>query len=264
MKHNLKTKLKQWIPRSARVRLREGERAAFHWAARQEAALLGHLPDAREDLETALYEFTPLTPEAVILGYAQGMFLAPEFNGTVRWHNPDVRGVVPLDAVHIPKSLRGALNKRKFEIRCDSDFAGVLDGCAEPAPGRETTFITPELRQVTLALHAMGVAHCVEAYQDGALVGGSYGLALNGYFSGNSMFHRVNDAGKVAFLYQVELLRRNGFTLLDVWWLAPALEKFGEITIPRAEFRAWLARALSTPTPYVIPDDLYVDHRRYA
>ncbi|MBN2469853.1 MAG: leucyl/phenylalanyl-tRNA--protein transferase [Anaerolineae bacterium] len=259
----MKQLVKRMFPQSVRFRARRGERALRQWTSSRAVKLLGRIPNAQEDLATTLYERTPITPEAVILGYAQGMFLAPELNGPLRWHDPDIRGVIPLEDVHVPKSLRSVLNKKKFDIGFDTDFAGVLAGCAAPAPGREITWLTPQLQALLLELHALGVAHSVEAYQNGELVGGLYGIAINGYFSGNSMFYRVSDASKVAFMYQVEMMRRNNYRLLDSWWLAPSLQKFGQIAIPRAEFRVRLARALLTPATFDAPDDIEVNHQDY-
>lgn len=262
---NIKSVIKRIIPKSTRMALRSAGGTARHRLFQASVWGLQFAPDGHTDLKAVLLEAQPLTPENVILGYAAGLFPSPLHTGPMRWHDPDLRAVLPLDTVHIPRRMRSYLNNNPFDIRFNTDFAGVLDGCAEPAPGRETTFITPELRQVTLALHEMGTAHSVEAYLDGALVGGLYGVALGGFFSLNSMFHREKNASKIALLDLVDVLRHNNFGLLDLWWMQPHFEPFGAVYIPREDFKARLARALILPAAFQAPEEpVVVDYRQYA
>ncbi|MBN2469854.1 MAG: leucyl/phenylalanyl-tRNA--protein transferase [Anaerolineae bacterium] len=262
--NSAKTLLKKIVPQSTRARVRLAGGEARHKLYQATLWGLQFVPDGHIDLKNVLVEAQELTPETVILGYAGGLFPSPVHNGPMRWHDPDLRAVLPLDAVRIPKRMRSYLNQGKFDIRFNTDFAGVLEGCAEPVPGRETTFITPELHRVTMTLHEMGFAHSVEAFQDGALVGGLYGTALGGFFSLNSMFHRENNASKIALLYLVEVLRRNAFGLLDMWWMQPHFEPFGAVEIPREEFKNRLARALILPAAFRVPaGPLEVDYHEY-
>ncbi len=198
-----------------------------------------------------IYETLPFTPELVIQGYMQGMFpSALHTTGAMRWHDPDPRGVLSTQEYHVEKELRRIIRQNRFEIRVDHDLRGVMAGCAAPRPGRETTFILPEIVDVYLRLHAMGVAHCVEAYQDGRLVGGLYGVTFGGYFAGESQFHEVSNAGKVAFVYLLEVLRQGGFVLHDTWWGSQHVETFGGAYIPREEFKRRLAHALTVPATF--------------
>ncbi len=261
----IKALIKDIVPKSARMKLRSAGGEARHRLFQAELWGLQYVPDGHADLKAVILETQPQTPESMILGYTAGLFPSPLHTGPLRWHAPDPRAVLPLDTTDSLTQIRSCLHDTTFEIRFNTDFAGVLDGCAEPAPGRETTFITPELRQVTLALHEMGVAHSVEAFQDGALVGGLYGVTLGGFFSLNSMFHREKNASKIALLCLVEVLRRNRFALLDMWWMQPHFEPFGAIDIPREEFKRRLAHALILPVAFSVPDEpVTVDYRQYA
>jgi leucyl/phenylalanyl-tRNA--protein transferase len=198
-----------------------------------------------------IYETLPFTPELVVQGYMQGIFpSAIHTSGAMRWHDPDPRGVLSTQNYHVEKETRRIIRQNRFEIRVDHDLRAVMNGCATPKAGRETTFILPEIVDAYLRLHAMGVAHCVEAYQDGVLVGGLYGVAIGGYFAGESQFHEVANAGKVAFVYLLEILRERGFVLHDTWWGSKHLEIFGGTYIPRDEFKRRLARALTVPATF--------------
>jgi leucyl/phenylalanyl-tRNA--protein transferase len=156
--------------------------------------------------------------------------------------------VLPIDAgFHLPRRLKRTALSGRFAVTADRDFAGVIRGCAEPAPGRMDTWINPEIERLFLALHARRAAHSVEAWQDGRLVGGLYGVALGGAFFGESMFSRATDASKVALVHLVARLRLCGFVLLDTQFLTSHLARFGAVEIPKADYKRRLADALEAP-----------------
>lgn len=197
-----------------------------------------------------------LTPEILLSAYAAGVFPMAESKNDdyLHWIDPERRGILPLDGFHIPKSLAKTIRKGVFEIRVDSAFEAVIDGCAAPAPGREDSWINPIIRSLFLELHAMKLAHSVEAWRDGQLLGGLYGLALGGAFFGESMFSRATDASKVALAHLVLRLQAGGFTLLDVQFITAHLARFGVIDIARARYHLLLARALQIPADFFAQD----------
>lgn len=186
-----------------------------------------------------------LTPEGVLLAYAHGIFpMADERSGEVLWFRPDPRVIIPLDGFHVSRSLARTLRRGLFEIRFDTDFEGVMRGCADRPEG---TWISERFVEVYAALHRAGKAHSVEAWREGRLVGGVYGLALGGAFMAESMFHRETDASKVALGALVSRLLERGFILLDVQYLTPHLEGLGAVEIPRREYERRLEQALALP-----------------
>lgn len=191
----------------------------------------------------------PLSPDLLLHTYRFGLFpmADPEQDGAVYWMDPDPRGILPLDAFHVPKNLRKLVRRAPFEVVPDRDFEAVMRACAEPAPGRESTWISEDVVAVYTALHRRGAAHSVECWAEGRLVGGLYGVALGGAFFGESMFTRVRDASKVALVHLVAALRRGGFVLLDTQFVTPHLEQFGAVEIPQATYRRRLAEALAVP-----------------
>jgi len=193
-----------------------------------------------------------LSPDLLLEAYASGIFPMGMEDGTIRWFSPDPRGILPLDRFHTPHGLNRALRRPGWEIRVDTDFTGVLAGCA----AREETWITKAIARSYGKLFAEGNAHTVEVWKDGELAGGLYGVALGGAFFGESMFHRVTDASKVALWHLVRILNKGGFTLLDTQWTTDHLEQFGAIEIPRKEYLQRLGDALgkdpSFPPPGVI------------
>lgn len=197
-----------------------------------------------------------LTPEILLSAYAAGVFPMAESktDDYLHWIDPERRGILPLDGFHIPRSLAKTIRKGLFEIRVDSAFEAVIDGCAAPAPGREDSWINPIIRGLFLELHAMKLAHSVEAWKDGQLLGGLYGLALGGAFFGESMFSNVTDASKVALAHLVLRLQAGGFTLLDVQFITAHLARFGVVDIPRSEYHLLLARALQIPADFFAQD----------
>ena len=163
--------------------------------------------------------------------------------GEIAWFSPDPRGILPLDAFQVHARLARVLRQGRFDVVSDRDFEGVMRACAE-RPG-EGTWISDDILEAYTALHRLGLAHSVETWQGDQLVGGLYGVHLGGAFFGESMFHRVTDASKVALAFLVDRLRRRGFLLLDIQWVTPHLEQFGAVEIPKREYLARLKRAVA-------------------
>ena len=190
-----------------------------------------------------------LTPEGVELAYRHGIFpMADERSGEVLWFRPDPRAVIPLDGFHVSRSLARTLRRAVFDVRVDTDFEGVMRGCADRPEG---TWISEGFVEVYGALHRAGKAHSVEAWREGRLAGGVYGLALGGAFMAESMFHRETDASKVALAALTSRLRERGFILLDVQYVTPHLESLGAIEITRREYERRLERALALHRTFV-------------
>jgi leucyl/phenylalanyl-tRNA--protein transferase len=188
----------------------------------------------------------PITPQILLRAYAAGLFpMAEDAEAEyLHWFDPRERGIFPLETLNIPKNLAKTIRAEKFEIRVDHDFDAVLAGCAESRPGREKTWINETIAALFRQLFEMGFVHTVEAWRDGELVGGLYGLALGGAFFGESMFHRATDASKVCLVHLVARLRRGGFSLLDAQFITPHLASLGAIEISRADYRRRLDAAL--------------------
>lgn len=184
-----------------------------------------------------------LTPDVLLHAYRSGMFpMAMDDTGEIGWFSPDPRGIIPIDeSFHVPHGLARTLKKRPFEIRFNTAFRSVMEGCA----ARETTWISDLIVESYLKLHLQGNAHSVEAWKDGQLVGGLYGVSIGGAFFGESMFSRATDASKVALVALVERLRATGFVLLDTQWTTDHLKTFGAADIPRRIYLRRLATALS-------------------
>jgi len=202
---------------------------------------------------------TELTPSLVLRAYAMGIFPMAESKDaeTVYWIDPDLRGIMPLEAFHVPRRLKRTIRQGRFEIRCDHDFDAVIDACAETGTRRNDTWINPEVRRLFRALHAMGLVHTVECWREGRLVGGLYGLALGGAFFGESMFSRERDASKVALVHLAARLAHGGFTLLDSQFITEHLSQFGAIEIPREEYRDRLDEAVAVRAhfPVELPEE---------
>ncbi|MHB1219024.1 MAG: leucyl/phenylalanyl-tRNA--protein transferase [Alphaproteobacteria bacterium] len=187
-----------------------------------------------------------VTPELLLQAYAVGLFPMAETrdDDSLYWIDPKERGVLPLDGVHVSKSLRKTLRKGVFDVRIDTDFAQVLEQCRRQADNRPESWINDQIAELYNALHAMGCAHSVECWRGGALVGGLYGVSLGGAFFGESMFTRVRDASKVALVHLCARLKQGGYVLLDCQFITEHLKRFGAMEIPRAEYRERLAKAL--------------------
>ena len=184
--------------------------------------------------------------DLLLKAYASGVFPMAESaaDPEVFWVRPEARGVIPLDAFHIPRSLRKTVRQRPFDIRVDTDFAGVIDACAEESENRQTTWINAPIREAYIELFRIGHAHSVEAWHEGRLAGGLYGVTLGRAFFGESMFSRWTDASKVCLVHLVERLRQRGFVLLDTQFTTEHLKHFGAIDIPRRKYETLLEEAL--------------------
>jgi leucyl/phenylalanyl-tRNA---protein transferase len=187
-----------------------------------------------------------LSPELLLRAYAAGIFPMSEAQDDDRvfWVDPEARGILPLDAYHIPRSLKKTVRKGLFEARFDTAFIDVLDLCAEAAPQRENTWINRPIRNAVIRLHEMGFAHSVESWHDGELVGGLYGVALGSTFFGESMFSRRTNASKVALVNLLALLRLGHFQLLDTQFVTDHLATFGTMEISSDEYLIRLEEAL--------------------
>ncbi len=191
-----------------------------------------------------------LTPELVVRAYCMGAFpMADGRDGPVGWYSPDPRAVIPLseDGFKVPRSLRRRVRSGAYRVTMDRAFERVIRACAEPRPSQADTWINEEVVEVYSQLHHAGLAHSVEAWSvddETELVGGLYGVALNGAYFGESMFHRATDASKVCLVELVDHLRSRGFGLLDVQFVNPHLEQFGVQEVPRDDYLERLERAL--------------------
>jgi leucyl/phenylalanyl-tRNA--protein transferase len=182
------------------------------------------------------------TPVGIEFAYRRGVFpMYDPRTGEMLWFQPDPRAIIPLDGFHISRSLAKTLRQGRFEVRFDTDFVGVMRGCADR---EEETWISEDFIEVYGALHRQGKAHSVEVLCNGVLVGGTYGVALGGAFMAESMFHYETDASKVALAALVERLNARGYTLLDVQYLTPHLQSLGAIEIPHRVYYDRLRRAL--------------------
>jgi leucyl/phenylalanyl-tRNA--protein transferase len=187
-----------------------------------------------------------LTPELLLHAYAEGLFPMAEQRDdtTLFWVSPEKRGIIPLDSFHVPRRLARTARGTRFTLTSDTAFADVMAACGDT---REQTWINAEILRLYTALYAGGAAHSVECWENGALVGGLYGVSLGGAFFGESMFSTARDASKVALVHLVEKLRRGGYVLLDTQFLTAHLAQFGAIEIPRALYLAKLSAALAVP-----------------
>ncbi len=184
--------------------------------------------------------------ELLLEAYGSGIFPMGMEDGTIRWFSPDPRGILPLDSFHVPHGLKRALKLPDWELRLDTVFDEVVGACA----ARDDTWITPLVRKAYRELFEAGHAHSVEIWRDGSLAGGLYGVALGGAFFGESMFHRVTDASKVALWHLVRILKEQGFTLLDTQWTTDHLAQFGAVEIPREHYLSLLGKALLQKTAF--------------
>ena len=202
-----------------------------------------------------------LSPETLIKAYALGVFPMAEHHDDDRifFVDPDERGILPLDQVHLPRSLKKRVRQRPYRITVNKAFDQVIDGCRTITDSREESWINPQIRQLYCALHRLGFAYSVEAWQDNGtdpqLVGGLYGVALAGAFFGESMFSRATDASKIALVHLMARLQAGGFTLLDTQFSNPHLEQFGVLEIPRDDFKILLGEALTAEATFPLIDD---------
>ncbi|MDF1607066.1 leucyl/phenylalanyl-tRNA--protein transferase [Hoeflea sp. YIM 152468] len=199
-----------------------------------------------------------ITPELLLRAYASGLFPMADSadDPDLFWVEPELRGVLPLDDFHVPRRLARTIRQAPYEIRVNSAFDKVMAACAESAENRPSTWINATITQLYGSLHRLGHAHSVEAWRDGELVGGLYGVSLRMAFFGESMFSRATDASKICLVHLVELLRARGYVLLDTQFTTEHLKRFGAIDVPRAEYAAMLSAALDGPDlPFSVPQD---------
>ena len=182
-----------------------------------------------------------ITPELLEAAYRQGIFPMAESNGEIGWYSPDPRAIIDLDRFHLPRRLLRTIRQQPFEIATDRNFEEVIRRCA----GRKETWINEEIVRAYTALHRMGKAHSVEAYVEGTLAGGLYGVSLGGAFMGESMFTINRDASKICLAFLVGRLKERGYILLDTQFITPHLERFGAIEIPHSDYLRRLERALA-------------------
>lgn len=188
-----------------------------------------------------------LEPSTLLAAYRMGIFPWPYDTEELLWWSPDPRAVLPLDGLHVSRSLARTLRQGRFRVTLNAAFDAVIDGCA----ARDETWITPAIREAYVRLHELGWAHSVEVWgPDGALAGGLYGVAVGGLFAAESMFHRARDASKVALVALVQHARRVGTTLLDIQVPSPHLATLGARTIPRHDYLAVLPAALARPVRF--------------
>lgn len=190
-----------------------------------------------------------VTPELMLRAYRAGLFPMAETRRGDRlyWLDPEQRGVLPLERFHLPRRLKRTVLSGRFAVSADTDFHGVLQGCATPMPGREDTWINAEIERLFGELHRLGWAHSLECREQGRLVGGLYGVVLGAAFFGESMFSRARDASKVALVHLVARLRLGGFRLLDTQFVTMHLAQFGAEEVPRDDYKLMLAAAAEAP-----------------
>jgi leucyl/phenylalanyl-tRNA---protein transferase len=187
-----------------------------------------------------------ITPEVLLKAYSCGIFPMAENadDPALYWIEPELRGIIPLDGFHVPARLARTVRAERFAVVCNRDFEAVIDGCAESAPGRSRTWINGRIRTLYRKLFDIGHCHTVEVYDGDALVGGLYGVSLGRTFFGESMFHRVRDASKIALVHLVARLRAGGFKLLDTQFVTQHLKTFGATEVQRRHYHKLLADAL--------------------
>jgi leucyl/phenylalanyl-tRNA--protein transferase len=188
-----------------------------------------------------------ITPQVLLKAYAVGIFPMAESadDPGLYWIEPEARGIIPLDRFHLPRRLARTVAKDVFEIRVDSDFKSVIGGCAAAARGRAKTWINARIRRLYGELFALGHCHTVEAWRDGELCGGLYGVRLGAAFFGESMFSRERDASKVALVHLVARLRAGDFRLLDTQFTTAHLKQFGAIDVDRRQYHRLLEAAIA-------------------
>ncbi|NJM30069.1 MAG: leucyl/phenylalanyl-tRNA--protein transferase [Rhizobiales bacterium] len=189
---------------------------------------------------------TSITPQILLKAYAAGIFPMAESadDNALYWIEPDERGVIPLDGLHVSRSLRKTVKRRDFEVRVDSDFEHVIALCAESTETRKSTWINRRIRALYSQLFKLGSCHSVECWKDGKLVGGLYGVKLGAAFFGESMFSRATDASKVALVHLVARLNAGGFRLLDAQFVNPHLATLGAVSVKKQDYHQMLKSAL--------------------
>ena len=187
-----------------------------------------------------------ITPQVLLKAYACGIFPMAESadDPQLYWIEPQARGILPLDRIDVPRRLQRTIRQRPYEIRIDSNFDAVIEGCAASRPGRRSTWINDRIRHLYRELHRLGYCHTVEAWDGSRLVGGLYGVALGGAFFGESMYSEARDASKIGLIYLCARLICGGFRMLDTQFVTDHLRQFGTIEVDKAEFHRQLEAAL--------------------
>lgn len=189
----------------------------------------------------------PLSPQILLSAYSQGLFPMsdsyddPDFF----WVSPELRGIIPLEAFHVPRSLKKVISQNRFEIRINTSFADVMRECAKATQNRPSTWINQIILNAYQQLHEVGHAHSIEAWRENTLAGGLYGVSLRAGFFGESMFSRETDASKVCLAYLVKHMKRLNYILLDTQFTTDHLKRFGAIDIPREDYLDLLSQAMS-------------------
>jgi leucyl/phenylalanyl-tRNA---protein transferase len=194
-----------------------------------------------------------ITPDILLRAYSIGLFPMAESaeDQNLFWIDPEARGVFPLDRMIISRKLARIVRSDRFEVRIDSDFEGVIDACASVGTGREKTWINRRIKRLYSQLFDLGRVHTVEAWRDGVLAGGLYGVALGGAFFGESMFHRQTDASKVALIHLAARLAVGGFKLLDTQFVTPHLQSLGAIEVSKENYRIMLTEAVARDADFL-------------
>jgi leucyl/phenylalanyl-tRNA---protein transferase len=191
-----------------------------------------------------------LEPATLLAAYRHGVFPWPMDGIDLLWWSPDPRAILPPDGIHVSRSLARTLRSRRFRVTIDAVFDDVLTACAQPRASHDDTWITPAIRGAYGHLHRLGWAHSVEVWADGALAGGLYGVAIGALFAAESMFHRVNDASKVALVALGQHARAVGVRVVDVQMPTPHLTSMGAMTIPREQYLREIAVAVTRPVDF--------------
>jgi leucyl/phenylalanyl-tRNA---protein transferase len=194
-------------------------------------------------MQAAVSQIKTINPQFLYTAYCNGYFpMAEPATGEINWYSPDPRTIFDLNEFHVPRSLRLTMKKKEYEISLNKSFEEVMRGCAQ----REETWISESIIQSYVQLHHLGIAHSVETWREGKLVGGLYGVAIQAAFFGESMFSRMEDASKIALVSLVTRLKERGYTLLDTQYSTPHLKRFGAREIIRDEYLKRLEQALNT------------------
>lgn len=199
-----------------------------------------------------------ITPQVLLKAYSCGIFPMAESadDPALYWIEPQHRGILPLETMHVPRRLARTVRTAPYEVRVDTDFEGVIQGCAASRPGRRSTWINDRIRRLYRDLFAMGYCHTVEVWADGKLSGGLYGVALGGAFFGESMFSTVRDASKIALVHLAGRLVAGGFVLLDTQFVTDHLRQFGTVEVERDDFQRLLEDALRVSADFLrLPKD---------
>ncbi|MFZ2956518.1 MAG: leucyl/phenylalanyl-tRNA--protein transferase [Candidatus Ozemobacteraceae bacterium] len=206
---------------------------------------------SRADPDGLLAVGGTLSPENLLRAYASGIF--PWTVHPVTWWSLNPRGIIPIGELHVSRRLERIVKQKRFTVTFDQAFPAVIEGCSKPRPDHEETWITPEFIAAYIRFHELEHAHSAEAWRDERLVGGVYGVAIGGFFAGESMFHTETDAGKTALVMLIRHLQQRGYVLFDTQQVTPVTRSLGAIEIPRSEYLRRLEYAVSLPVTFSDP-----------